>query len=84
MNDEAIINLFTDPEMSQFVKFAAVLPNGEVLFDMNLPQVIPTVDTDLSSLVAYLDLPRVFHEVGVDLASAGHPFASAFRRKRVS
>lgn len=71
MDDDGIIGLFMDAEMSQFVKFAAVFPSGEIFFDLSLPHVIPNLDHDLSSLVAYLDLPRIFHEVGVDLASAG-------------
>lgn len=69
MDDDVILGLFSDIEMAHFVKFAAMLPNGETIFDLKLQQAIPTLD--LSSLVAYLDLPRVLHEVGVDLASAG-------------
>ena len=71
MDDGAIIGLFMDSDMSQFVKFATATPSGEMLCDMNLMQIIPLIDSDMSSLVAYLNLPHIFHEVGVDLASAG-------------
>ena len=63
-----------DKEMAQFVRFAAVFPSGEMFFDLSLQQIIPVVDHDMSKLMAYLDLPNIFHEVGVDLTSAGAHF----------
>lgn len=71
MNDDSIVSLFTDDEMSSFVKFALVLPSGDVLFDLKLPQAIPIIGADISNVIAYLDLPQIYHDVGVDLASAG-------------
>lgn len=71
MNDDSIVSLFTDDEMSSFVKFALVLSSGDVLFDLKLPQAIPFIGADISNVIAYLDLPQIYHDVGVDLASAG-------------
>eukprot|EP00210_Caulerpa_lentillifera_P005079 g4852.t1 len=71
MNDDSIVSIFTDNEMSQFVKFALVLPTGDVLFDLKLHQAVPIIGADISQVLAYLDVPQIYHDVGVDLASAG-------------
>jgi len=71
MNDDSIVSLFTDDEISQFVKFALVLPTGNVVFDLKLGQAMPVIGVDISQVYVYLDLARIYHDVGVDLSTVG-------------
>ncbi|GMH40039.1 hypothetical protein BSKO_07943 [Bryopsis sp. KO-2023] len=71
MEDSNIIGMLSDPDLTFFVKLAVSLGSGDAVYDLSLQQVLPVAGGDLSSLSVYLDLQQIFHEIGVDLASAG-------------
>lgn len=66
MEDSNIIGMFSDPELTLFVKLAVSLNSGDVVYDLSLQQVLPVMGCDLSSLSVYLDLQQVQNHRNTD------------------